>query len=298
MNYNQQEISNDKLIFDTTPQGNILFSKQEGPGEMIFQQNISMSVLTQNIIKERIKYHFIIKQLTTQLEKYVTKKKELMQKNRELQDFIYTVTHDLKTPLQVIMGYASVLKDQPQKLDSFTDVIMEECRDMSSFITKTLSLSRSGRVIEENKVKKININKMIKKITGKYHYTNINIKLNIKNSLHHIVGDEMRIEAIFTNLVQNAVNNRTPGQDDVELEISSKKVCNNIEICIKDNGKGIKKENLSKLFDAGFSKTKGGTGFGLAIVKKIAEAHGGCIRAESDGEGKGACFCVSLPLVS
>jgi len=67
-------------------------------------------------------------------------------------------------------------------------------------------------------------------------------------------------------------------------------------VSFRDNGKGIKPETLNKIFQPGFTATKGGTGFGLPIVKKIIEAHGGRITVHSDGEGKGAVFTIDMPV--
>ncbi|MEA1992901.1 MAG: HAMP domain-containing sensor histidine kinase, partial [Euryarchaeota archaeon] len=98
-----------------------------------------------------------------------------------------------------------------------------------------------------------------------------------------------RLKEVFHNLFGNAIVHGEAS----EIEISSKKRGNNYVISVKDNGKGIPEKDIDKIFDMGYSKT--GTGFGLTIVKKIVEAHGGSIFVVS--EDKGATFMLEIPLI-
>ncbi|MCK4432759.1 MAG: HAMP domain-containing histidine kinase, partial [Methanomicrobia archaeon] len=161
-----------------------------------------------------------------------------------------------------------------------TQKIIDVTKKMNEFVTRQLELADAGRAIGEPK--EVDLNTVVDEI-GKMYSIEIHPEY-----LPTITGDPRRLREVFNNLIDNAIKHG--GAD--RIEISSEKKKNSYVICVKDNGRGIPKEDIDKIFDIWYSKT--GTGFGLAIVKKIVEAHGGSISVKSE-EGKGTIFEIVLP---
>ncbi len=222
---------------------------------------------------------------------------QLLEKNRELIDFSHRVSHDLKNPLNIIRGYAMALKEDPEFLDQYFDRIIRQADKMTEFIDKLLSLSKAGKIIGEMKV--IKIESLLTKVFTSLKKGDLSTELLIHSPIPPAIGDPDSIEQLFINLMSNSLKYRNPDNDKVIIDVSHKMKKNTVLIKIKDNGMGIDKENLEKVFEPGFvlSKDKG-TGFGLSIARRIAEAHGGNITVESEGKGMGVSFIVELPIVT
>ena len=220
---------------------------------------------------------------------------KLLEKNRELIDFTHRVSHDLKNPINIIRGYAMALKEEPGLLEEYFNRIIVQTDKMSQFIDKLLSLSKAGKIIGEKKP--ISIDSLITKVFDSLKKGNIDTELILHSPLPEIIGDPDSFEQLFTNLLENSLKYRDPDKEKVIIEVSHRVRQNKIEIKIKDNGVGIIRENLERVFEPGFvlSRDKG-TGFGLSIARRIIEAHDGSINVESEGAGKGVVFVVELPL--
>jgi len=210
------------------------------------------------------------------------KAEELLKKQREeLSAFAHTVSHDLKNYIGIIRNSAqfSLLKKEYAKKNN--QRIIDITKKMEDFVNRQLELADAGKAIGE--FEEIDLNKMIDEVE-KAHSIEIH-----REELSMIKGDSQQLKEVFHNLIHNAIKH---GKAD-RIEISSRKKKNNCIICVKDNGKGISGEDIDKIFNMGYSKT--GTGFGLTIVKKIIEAHGGGISVKSK-VGKGTTFEIVLPI--
>jgi two-component system, OmpR family, phosphate regulon sensor histidine kinase PhoR len=216
--------------------------------------------------------------------------------------FVANVSHELKTPLTSIKGFAETLKfvKDDETREKFLDIIDKEAERLSRLINDILVLSKiesnlvldidefdPGTVLEEvlNIVRKTAINK--------------NIKLEFKNdNKEHILGDRDKFYQLGLNLIENAIkySKDTSGS----VEVSSYSEGGYYCLIVKDNGIGIPKEDISRIFERFYrvdkSRKKGGTGLGLAIVKHIVKIFNGEINVKSE-LGEGTTFKVRIPYI-
>lgn len=219
---------------------------------------------------------------------------ELIDKNRELNDFAYMISHDLKNPLIIVNGYLNLIKEKPELFSVYYNKVLDSSSRLISYISSLLELSRSGKIIAEET--QINMGVLYNEVYKIIKPQNVETELIINNPDLLIKGDYNRIKQVIINLFQNSIRYRDKNKTKLIIETSGEEEKENILICIKDNGSGIMPEYLDKVFNTGFTIDKSiGTGFGLAISRKIIEAHGGKIWAESEGENRGARVCMRIP---
>lgn len=223
---------------------------------------------------------------------------ELKRSNTELEQFAYVASHDLQEPLRMVTSYLQLLeKRYKDKLDKdateFIGFAVDGSNRMRALIQSLLAYSRINRV---KPFEEINLDEQLKDVLENLSTTikenNAIIKID---ELPEIYGDPVLINQVFQNLIENAIkfrNSKTP-----EIIISGKKINNEYLFSVKDNGIGIQKEYLDKIFvifKRLHSKDKyPGTGMGLAICKKIVERHGGKIWVESEID-KGSTFYFTI----
>ena len=226
------------------------------------------------------------------------KTKELGRSNTELEQFAYVASHDLQEPLRMITSYLQLLENRyKDKLDQdakdFIGFAVDGSNRMKALIQSLLEYSRINRI---KPFEEIDVNLLVKDVLG-------NLSASIKESnaiikaddLPKIHGDPILIGQVFQNLIENALkfkSTRTP-----EIIISGKKQNDEFLFSVKDNGIGIQKEYIGKLFvifQRLHTKEKyPGTGMGLAICKKIVERYGGRIWVESEVD-KGSTFYFTI----
>lgn len=230
----------------------------------------------------------------------VTQQKEAKEKlkniNRELDNFAYRVSHDLKSPLNMIPKLVDLAQKKPEKKDRFLELIKQRAGQLVDFINRILQLSRAGKVIKEKRA--TDLARMFRQELRTVDADEVEVELNIEEDLPLVNVDGSSFRNVVTNLLENSIKYRDPDKDILKLEIFHKMSKGKIHIHFKDNGMGVSEEDIDKIFNSAFTKRKGkgeGTGFGLAITKKIVNAHGGKIRVKSGGERKGAEFIITLP---
>lgn len=228
----------------------------------------------------------------------ITKRKkieqQLISKNRELDDFAHRVSHDLKAPVNMIYGYLSVLNDDPENYDLYYNRAIQQTERLIHSINRLLHLSRAGKVMGSKEEVKLDM--LIRKIPATMRTNGTHPILLINGPLPDILGDPSGIEQLFTNLIDNSIKYRDPEKDGVQIKVGHEIMDGRIRIIYKDDGLGVEPKHLESIFKAGFTVQKEkGTGFGLAISKKIAEAHGGNITANSKGLHQGMEFVIELP---
>lgn len=227
---------------------------------------------------------------------------ELKQKNQELDDYTYTVSHDLKAPLITIQGFSDILlKKYRGKLDKdvvqYLRRIIRSSKRLERLVSDLLKLSRAGRKTGE--LKKENI-KDILEISLKYLEASIEEKhINVKypSEFPSIYCDKTRILQVFDNLIANAVN-YIGSQEKPKIKIGWRENKKNYIFWVADNGPGIKEEDTEKILKIFYKGSavgsRDGTGIGLSIAKKVIESHMGKIWVESKF-GKGSAFYFTIP---
>jgi len=218
-------------------------------------------------------------------------------------EFIGQLGHDLKNPLQPLIGLLPILVKQERnpKMKEHLQVMNENAQYMKDLILKTLKLAKLRTEKIDFDFKHISLKKLVDRvITTQKHFleeNNIKIKENVNDSIQVYV-DPLRLEEVFKNLITNAVKYTPDSGGKITISAEEKEKC--VQIAIADTGIGMAEEQLSKIFDEFYradSSTHGlnSVGLGLSITKRIIEKHNGHIWAESKGPKKGSTFYFTLP---
>lgn len=247
----------------------------------------------------------IRKWVETEREKLINmlekQKEELEDKNAELTQFAYTVSHDLKSPLVTINGYLGYIEQDAvsgnmERLRRDTRRIQEAVNKMHKLLTELLELSRIGRMMnmpEDTPFVEL-VNNAVEIVHGQLESNQIT--LQIQPNLPTVRGDRQRLTEVLQNLIDNAAK-YMGNQPDPLIKIGQNGEEDGKPIFfVKDNGIGIASEYHERIFGL-FNKLDAkseGTGVGLALVKRIIEFHGGRIWVESE-LGKGSTFYFTLP---
>ena len=228
--------------------------------------------------------------------------KELEFNNKELEDYTYTVSHDLKAPLVTIQGFSELLgkqyKDQlDDKAKHYLDRINQGSENLARLVSDLLELSRAGRKTKEFELHDFNeiLGMSLDGLEGKIN--NNNIKIQKPDDFPNIHCDDMRISQVMSNLIGNSINYMGNEKQPV-IQIGWAEKDKVHEFWVQDNGIGIKdedKERVFSIFERAAESSAEGTGIGLSIVKKIIQVHGGDIWVDSEF-GKGSKFTFTIPL--
>ena len=225
-------------------------------------------------------------------------------------DFINNMTHELKTPISSISLAAQMLNDDsvtksPQMQKHLGGVINDESKRLRFLVEKVLQMSMFDRQSVSFKKKELDLNELLEQIASTFslrvEHTGGKIYTEIEAVDSAIYVDEVHFQNAITNLMDNAVKYRKP-EEPLDLYIKTWNDKDRLCFSIRDNGLGIKKENVKKIFDKFYRVHTGnvhdvkGFGLGLAYVKKIINLHEGEIKCESE-LGKGTKFTISLPIL-
>jgi signal transduction histidine kinase/integral membrane sensor domain MASE1/CheY-like chemotaxis protein len=226
--------------------------------------------------------------------------------NRAKDEFLATLSHELRTPLNAIVGWTRLLVDgvlDPSSTRHALDVIERNAQLQSQLVADILDVSRivSGKVrldIRPVELRTV-IGAALDAIRPLADARQVQLRPALGAAPRVMHGDPERLQQVVWNLLSNAVKfSAAGGVVDVELDSTGQGVA---RIRVADSGAGIEPEFLPHVFerfrqaDGSLSRQHGGLGLGLAIVKHLVELHGGTVRAESGGQGKGAAFTVELP---
>ncbi|HKJ38394.1 MAG TPA: ATP-binding protein [Anaerolineales bacterium] len=226
---------------------------------------------------------------------------KLAEKNTELEQFTYTVSHDLKAPIITIKGFLGFLGEDVRtgnqvRMDKDIIRISEAVDKMHRLLNELLDLSRIGRMMNVPETVSLSdlLPEVIEVLHGRLQTTSV--ELNISDDLPMVHGDRRRLFEVFQNLIDNAVK-FSSSQPEPLVEIGVDGYEDEMPIIVvRDNGAGISPEHHERIFGL-FNKldpAAEGTGVGLALVKRIIEFHGGRIWVQSEA-GKGAAFYFTLP---
>ncbi len=242
-------------------------------------------------------------------EKYRLENVELAEANRFKTELLAIAAHDLKNPLQSIMGFAQLLnekKNDAQSVESFAQIIQRSSERMLSLINNLLEDAKAEMTTFELHHQTLNLTELIKQMietqfNAQAHQKSQTIFFESEENIM-LRGDPERLKQIFENLIGNAIKYSPKGKRIwVDLRKQPRENNQTVLVSIKDEGQGLTEEDKSKLFrkfqrlSAKPTGGEGSTGLGLSITKQLVEKHNGRIWAESEGKDKGATFFVELP---
>jgi signal transduction histidine kinase len=219
----------------------------------------------------------------------------------ELERFLYTAFHDLRSPLVTIKGFLGLLGEdikanRTHQIQKDIERIGRAADQMEALLAGLLELSRIGRVIhppEEVDLGQLT-REALEELDEELRARKIEVKVVAR--LPTVYGDRRRLREVLENLIDNAVKHMR-GQDRPVIEIGVRKQEDAPVIFVRDNGPGIEPRYHNRIFNL-FEKldpSMEGPGIGLALVKRIVELHGGRVWVESEGEQQGATFCFTIP---
>jgi signal transduction histidine kinase len=273
-------------------------------GDKAFERGIENSSIELHELFESFKNVFY--KLRTQMQ--LTKKSanaieeknvELQRVNRELDQFVYSISHDLRAPLTSVMGLVELLRleeDQNRK-ENLYNMMVKSLKRLDSFIHDILDYSRNSRL--EIKNDQINLEEVVHDILDSLEFTNkeIDFKYDIAiEGEYSICTDQRRVKVILNNLISNAVKYLDPNKENRKIQIKAKIGKSEFEISVIDNGIGIDEKHIDKVFNMFYRATEisKGSGLGLYIVGETVKVMNGQIKLNSIKE-MGTTVTIQLP---
>ncbi len=238
-------------------------------------------------------------------ERYIddleAKNAEVETRNAEIERLAYTLSHDLKTPLVTIRGFVGLLRmdtltGDVERADDYLGRIERAARHMSRLLEELLEMLAVGRVVSV--AEEVPLGALAREVVELVADDRLarRVAFEVAPDLPAVFGDRRRLAEVLRNLIENAVQ-FSVDQPRPRVEVSWRRQGSETVFTVGDNGIGIEPRYQVKIFglferlDAGVE----GTGVGLALVKRIVEAHGGRVWVESEGLGHGSTFCFTLP---
>jgi len=232
--------------------------------------------------------------------------KQAEESSRLKEEFLATISHELRTPLSAILGWTRMLRLGQLSADASAkalDTIERNARAQAQLVDDLLDVSRiiTGKLRMDVRPADPNsfIDSAVEAVRPAAEAKGVRVQKVIDTGAIAIPGDPVRLQQIVWNLLSNAIKFTPRGG---RVQIRSERVNSHLEIVVSDTGQGISADFLPHVFDRfrqadqKTSRQHGGMGLGLSIVRHLVEMHGGTVRANSDGEGKGATFTVMLPI--
>lgn len=227
--------------------------------------------------------------------------------SRAKDEFLATVSHELRNPLNAILGWSRVLVEErdidPERLRKGLDVILRNAKAQVQLVEDILEVSRivTGKLRLSTGIVDVGavVEAAVETVRAAAQAKRVSLEADVEQDLGTIVADEDRVQQILWNLLSNAVKFTPP---DGRVRVSARRDGDCVELVVVDTGEGIDPDFLPyvfdrfRQFDGSTTRRHGGLGLGLAIVRHLAELHGGTVRAESRGRGQGAEFTVRLPV--
>ncbi len=225
--------------------------------------------------------------------------------NRAKDEFVAMVSHDLRSPLNAILGWSRILQQKGSDeviRNRATEIIERNAKAQDALIEDLLDISRIVQGKLELQINSVNLQSIVKEaIDSAYPMAiakNIHLESQLDFAIENVAGDANRLQQVLGNLLSNAIK-FTPKSG--HIKVCLQKVENTAQITVTDTGKGISSELLPLIFERfrqgdDIETKQKGLGLGLAIAHHLVELHNGTITAKSLGEGKGTTFIVSLPL--
>ncbi|GAB2507855.1 PAS domain S-box protein [Lysobacter humi (ex Lee et al. 2017)] len=254
-----------------------------------------------------IEKHQLDERLRRSLESEQQARRVAERANRMKDEFLATLSHELRSPLNAILGWVSILRLRsglPPEVVQGVDVIERNARAQAQIIEDLLDMSSiiSGKISLERREVDVAalVHSAIETALPNAQARGLQLEARIDDDARVAVeGDPNRLQQVMWNLLSNAIK-FTPNGGSVDVHV--RRADGHLEIAVRDTGAGIDAAFLPHVFerfrqaDASMSRRHGGLGLGLSIVRSLVELHHGTVRAESAGLGQGAAFVVALPL--
>ncbi|MCH5192729.1 MAG: HAMP domain-containing histidine kinase [Oscillospiraceae bacterium] len=219
-------------------------------------------------------------------------------------DLVVYLAHDLKTPLTSVIGYLSLMRDEPQisaeLRAKYTGIALEKAERLEELINEFFDITRFNLTHISPELENVNFTRLIEQTAFEFEpilkEKGLSWKLDIDRDTE-LLCDADKMERVLDNIIRNAVSYSYP---DTEIMLSLKKNDGSVIFSVKNKGKTISGEKLDRIFeqfyrlDSSRGTRSGGAGLGLAIAKEITELHGGTIKAESSDES--VTFTVEIPV--
>lgn len=239
------------------------------------------------------------------LRRQVEGQAEAVKENEQRrQDLIAFLAHDLKTPLTSVVGYLTLLKDDPglthEQRAKFTGIALDKARRLEELLGEFFDISRMDLDSGPEEHSPIQLSMLLEQLADEFYPLFAEKELQCAVEIEHhlmVLGDPDKLARVFDNVLRNAVSYSIPGG---QVYIQAQKADGQAQVTIRNEGLEIPEGELANIFrkfyrlDAARSSRTGGAGLGLAIAKEIVERHGGGIRAESNG--RLTSFTITLPL--
>ena len=220
-------------------------------------------------------------------------------------DLIVYLAHDLKTPLTSVIGYLTLLRDEPQISEEmrsrYTGIALDKAERLEDLINEFFDITRFNLTNIQLEPERVNISRMLEQIGFEFHpilaEKDLKLETEIKPNVE-ILCDPDKPARVFDNLLRNAVNYSYAGTT-IYLSMDYEPIKDEVKICVENHGKTISPDKLDRIFEQFFRldssrrSSTGASGLGLAIAKEIVELHHGTITAESENES--IRFTVVLP---
>lgn len=296
---------NDLIIPENLKEEGVELSKDSGEGNEVYSETLRLSKSKKNV---PVMIHTLpvihdgqrlgVYGIYVDLRKRIKVEEELKVRNLELDNFVYKVSHDLRSPLASILGLINLVKLEGGFKDSLEYLILMEnqVHKLDHFIHDVLSHSKNLKMSLITST--INFQEILDKCISDLSYLNgfndVDKKITIKGG--EFLSDKWRINEIFRNLIANSIKYKDGTKENSHLEITVIADSEKCSIAISDNGIGIKEDSIPRIFEMFYraTDTSKGSGIGLYIVQNAIEKLGGTIELESE-LGKGTSFIIELP---
>jgi PAS domain S-box-containing protein len=259
------------------------------------------------VLRDRTAWKLAQQERDALLERERTFRQEAEQASRLKDEFLATLSHELRSPLNAIVGWVHIARrhagDNPE-LGRALDTIERNVRAQTQIVNDLLDMSRimTGQVRLDLQTVDLRdtLSNAVEAVRPAADAKRVRVEKALASNIGWTKVDPSRLQQILWNLLANAVKFTPPGG---HVRVALERVNSHAEIVIQDSGVGIAPNFLPFVFerfrqaDSSTTRRHGGLGLGLSIVKSLAELHGGSVRAVSPGEGQGSTFTVALPIV-